>query len=647
MRPLAFLGRLPETTAEAMKAGAAAFREALDAKPQEDENFGLHGRRFIALIISAIFLVAIFLGTARVAWTNESVRIAFDAIIVVSLFVLLCFSARPHFESCELGPPISVSPAKAEIDEAVNDVATNYSTDAIRFLLDMLLSFPAYLSRANEQVELNGRKLIVDTVLQYRLNPFDSPAQQPAEADGDSPTTGHTANQQVAYRDPQNRGTVLVLLATAQRGLLFDGFHAEDADGRSLSILSQWEARALAAMTIRSLFYLARASSANPAGGSDLSNDDRRIMDNVIENAVCSVGGVSKHDRRSKNNLLAEHALASIGQLGADFDASWKTKIELICRTLASSYLIIAEAQVPEARNIVVRYRSQYSPERMNSSPYERRRAKLGLGPYTVDVPMTRAFHADSYHFELNAPAGQYVFSHHLEELGTRKPLRQEAMKIGERQQYVRLYHEDGRSNAHLYVRRHGAKFDLQKTEQSELRLPSFKSIVHLREVPPGTIGNVTTLAIATASITLFFALTLAGFSKSNSVADVPALILALPAFIASALGRNISSEMLNTASLMAVYGIRIVAFSSIASALIYVFEIQHPERIPAVTLSAFGHRLHTNVAWLALLLLLLTTLVFLSWEKRRQTRYYMLLLANAALATNMRSIYNGGINDE
>ncbi|KOX11774.1 hypothetical protein ADK66_06285 [Micromonospora sp. NRRL B-16802] len=426
-------------------------------------------------------------------------------------------------------------------------------------------------------------------------------------------------------------------MITARKGLLFDLVSAASSKGETIPALSQWEARGLTSLAIQSLFLLAHQETSGGKRPPILSPSDHEIMARAIV-AICRPAGprrlrTSADTARSGVDEV-DASIARISSLSGDISAAWRDKIVGICKALSRSYVVIVEVPAPETTNLVVRYSSLYSPERIHVSSYEKLRARLGLAPYTLDVPMTRALQADSYHFELVAPAGCYVFSHHLEALKSRRALRQSNFKLNDRQQYVRLHHEKGRSVAHLYVRRQGGRIDLRASAPEELDRWNFKSIIYLREVPPGVLGNAAMLAVLTAVIILFFTLTRAGMDGAASALGLPALVLALPAFVAGALGRGLDYERVGRTSLTAYFGLQSVVVLSLSGVLMYVLD--SAKELPSeVSLAlAFGdHVVHTDAVWLSLSLISLTLAIFLARQRQNATRYYVDMLERAAVS--------------
>jgi hypothetical protein len=603
---------------------------------RRNDIFKLTRGRLVVLITSALLFPSLFIAVVDMPWTNPAVHLIFGGVAVGSLVNIVLRRDKPDLRFVALGKPVPVPADRAEIEGAAKYVARTYDPYAIVCFVSLLLDLPRSLARVHDEVEPVGKLLRINTLLQYRLDVARRPRTEPATA-----AAARANDAQGASKPP-----VLIPLITARKGLLFDLIVARSSSGAALPALSQWEARGLTALAVESLFLLARQETTGDVGSNALNRADREIMTNVIT-AVCRVGGAKRRPQSQETAPTAEHRddgpqedpdLRRINDLSRDISPLWREKITSICAILARSYIVVAEVPPPNGANLVVSYNCSYSPERMNVTPYEQLRARLGLSPYTLDLPMTRALHADSYHFELTAPPGCYIFSHHLEALGGRDPLRQDDFKQNDRQPYVRLYHEEGRSIAHLYVRRQGARLDLVADKPQDLDLPDFKSIVHLREIPPGALGNAAILATLTAIGVLFFTLTRIGLEGSGGSVGLPALVLALPAFLAAALGRGLDHERVGRASLTAYFGLQLVTLVSLAGVLLYVLDSGRKLATEVdLRLSFANVTLHSDALWLSLSFGAAVLAVFLTRQRRNATKYYLAMLERTA-------VRNGGV---
>lgn len=654
--------------------------------------------RLLALTVIVVVLSSAYGAIVDLSWLPTGWRIVAILLAAIGVSYLLLFRELPNLDRNAPGKPIACTPSQDEIEQAAGYVGLKYSKAAIDSFLHLLIDLPVHLSRVDEEVEeILGRTLTVRTRLQYRM---DMSCQKLAStdkvngADVSSSTAG--MNQPPAASSPPNAEepdindvngkdgkTLLVPIISARKGQLFDRLMVNGPSGGKVPVLSQWEVWGLMWCAIATLFEFAQSRTLSKSANASVSQGtpthltkhDEEIMNDLITNAVCHVGGVRRLKnktsssrrrylrwaRRSKqpepldSNHLTErdNALKKVGQL--TFDPYWQDLIKQVCEMLASNYFLVAEVVKPDGVNLSVSYSCHYSPESMHMASYEQGRAKRGLYPCVIDIPMTRAFQSDSYHFELLAPSGQYVFSHELANRGTNEAAKQEEFKVSGVQQYVRIYHEEGRSVAHTYIRRQGRPKSILETMQppgaksgasrapSIPSAPDLKSVIRLREIPPGSLGSICILATLTALIILFFTLSRAGLDGSSSVGGAPALILAIPAFVASALGRGIDSERIGRSSLVSYFSLLCVGTLSFSAAMLYVWSASHAGTSRPDSLSLIGGQvtLSVDIPWLVLSIAAIGLVAFVWRERNNQTGYYLAIRRRMALDQLHRYAYN------
>jgi hypothetical protein len=100
-----------------------------------------------------------------------------------------------------------------------------------------------------------------------------------------------------------------------------------------------------------------------------------------------------------------------------------------------------------------------------------------------------------------------------------------------------------------------------------------------VREVPPGTLGRVVVLSAATTFLLIFMTLVQPDLLTHQSTGgagatDLPALLVGLPAFMASWLGYSLSEAAQVSTSMATRFGYRIVVFQSCASVFLYIAQI-------------------------------------------------------------------------
>lgn len=557
---------------------------------------------FLLVLGGALFFVA-FLPMGRTSpWSNIG---ALAAAVAVVIFHWTRTSDLSVAESA-LRPPDPRSISLRELALAEDYVDKNYTAGEIAYFVQLLTQLPDQLSRVNEEIRIDRQYTLSTTTLTFR-----------------GARSTDAAN-------------LLVPITRARKGLLFDQFEARDADGRLLPTLPQWQVYGLIIVTLRAI--LERAVKEATGRGSDedvLDENDRLILHQIVKNTACAllrVGG----DARGDEDREDEERLELIDTLPETrFSPTWKDAVRLLCRSLIRSYLIVVETAPAASEHLVLSYAHQISTERMATAGVSRLRAKYGLWPEEFDIPISWAFQTDSYHLTVVPPAsGVYVYDHHLEKLGSRQVLRQEDFGTN---WYMRLYYEEARPLAHLYVRRQGG--DVVPHESKSSKGPrqapknsDFKSIVRFREVPPGGLGPATTIALLTAVMVTYFALFRVGMTPhagagGGSNTDFAALILTVPALLAGAAGRGMSPDRLISASLTAFYGLWATISTSLAAVLLFILNSDRP--LPFEF--GVGGGWSFNAIWMALTAFSGCVYLHLRKRKNEERDYYQKCLNTAA----------------
>jgi hypothetical protein len=551
----------------------------------------------------------------------------FGMLALFAGFVLLHWTRRHNMSAdvIELGPPDPHSTTMIELARAEDYIDRTYRATEVAYFVKLVTQQPDYLNRVDEEVVISGRNVQFDTSLTFRgTRSIDRCA-----GDG-PPSTG-----------PASPG-MLMPISRARKGILYDRFRAVDARGHELSTLPQWHVHGLMVVAVRGLLERALAETTNSPIAAQLSPQDRLIMLQLVKNTACAV------IRPGAGPTADDDRLKIIGQLAdSRFSPEWKDKVRSFCRSLIRMYLIVVEVARPGGDHTTISYSYQMEAERMvlrrdpkDASKRDRirdrftepvRRAKHGLVPEVFDIAISMAFQSDSYHLTVLTTSNEsYVFDHHLERLDSQEPLLQKDFGPN---WYVRLYFEEGRSLAHLYIRRQAVA--VVPPRNSVERTPDFdfKSIVQFREVPPGGLGPAVTVALVTALMVTYFALFRTGIDPNrdllpgNTSSDFAVLILTVPALLAGAVGRGMSADRLVSVSLTAFYGLWVVITTSLAAVLLFILSAnrQLPLEVrilPNVTV---------NLMWILLAGFSICTYLHLRRRKNEERKYYMQCLERAA----------------
>lgn len=512
-----------------------------------------------------------------------------------------------------LGDPVPREISIVDLFRAESYVTRNYDLFAINYFAKLLAALPDYLTRVHDQATLEGRTLLSSTTLTFRGTQRD-------QRTGDWP-----------------RSPLLVPVVRAEKEKLFDKFCVTDSGNHELPTLPQWQVYGLVALVLRGLFE--QEASAGKEPGACLTAAEAEILLRIVKNSIARVS------ERGKEKERADDAFALLDQLDEQrFSEGWKVRVRSLCASLADTYLIVVEVPHPVGDSVVLRYSNTVAFERYASSRDTALRRKHGLLPNRIDIHHPWATSSDSYHFEMSAYQDTYVYDHHLEKMQGKKPLQQSDFGKMRGRWYVRLYYEEARTLAHLYLRRQ-EKGVVPGDERDGLSLPDsgdFKSVVEFREIPPGALANAVTVALVTSVVIAYFALFRIGIDPvsvrtgGHANQGVPALLLTLPAFLAAAVGRGLTTERMQISSLTAFYGLWTIAATALAAVLLYIVSATNV-LILEVSFDVGSSSVSFNLLWVLLTLASVGELLYLRKKKNEERAYFLDLLEKQALDGKMK----------
>jgi hypothetical protein len=156
---------------------------------------------------------------------------------------------------------------------------------------------------------------------------------------------------------------------------------------------------------------------------------------------------------------------------------------------------------------------------------------------------------------------------------------------------------------------------------------------VEFDEIPPGALGGACVVSAACAVLIWFFALTQPGLRGTLATpSDLPALLLAVPAFAATWIGQSVDRILRSSAS--AYIGLAISAVLSVASALLYVANSSQRSFYTIKNIVVF-HGLvglkNVDVSWFILALVASVVTAYLAEMLRDKVRSYMRALKNGS----------------
>lgn len=610
---------------------------------------------WVGLLVAA-FAVALgfFVPLAHISpWSNLTCLAGAAWLVVI--FLRKKNDPAQAVQANSLGKPIPLEISIVDLVRAESYVTHNYDLFAIKYFTKLLAALPDYLSRVDDQATLEGRTLLSFTTLTFRGIQQDPPIEPNLGPQAEL-KVGEGCEQDIAkfaaVQQPASdqRSPLIVPVVRAEKGQLFDKFCVTDSGKRELPTLPQWQVYGLVALVLRNLFEQeasARQGEELAETTAGLTAAESLILLQLVKNSIASILN------RDKSQEQIDAKLELLDQLdGRRFSADWKANIRSLCVSLMDTYLIVVEVPHVAGDSIVLRYSNTVPFERYASSPDTALRRKHGLLPNRIDIHHPWALSSDSYHFEMSSYQDTYVYDHHLEKMQGKTPLLQDDFKTPRGRWYVRLYYQEARTLAHLYIRRQGkgavpgdGREELQMAEASD-----FKSVVEFREIPPGALGNAVTVALVTSVVIAYFALFRIGIdpasvqSGGHANQGVPALLLTLPAFLAAAVGRGLTTERMLISSLTAFYGLWAIAATAMAAVLLYIVSATNVLLLE-VSLAFGPVVLDFNLFWVSLMLASVGELLYLRKKKNEERNYFLKLLEDQALDGDVKATNNTGGN--
>jgi hypothetical protein len=514
-----------------------------------------------------------------------------------------------------IGPEIADSPTIADITDAMQLASRKYSNEVLYLFQRMLQEPSRYLTRISETVEAGEGCLNLDVVMDYAFN--------------------DRTTEMVAKSGEQ---MILIPLIKLKKRIMLDNFDIRDADDKHVAPLLQEESNGLIATVITNLFRLAFMSDTPGEIGRKLTDAEERLRWSLI-NLACHVDRVNPAAKNAILSLLdttpansADPARVSVADPGkisaADSgkvnvaDPTILDSLRRFCDFWADHYLIVVEAELPRGSRLSMRY-GRTVPEYGRTADWnDRLRVRLGLSPFRYSIPLRLPFDAPSYHFSMLGVPGQYLAHESLIYTQTGKKVLATAFDHVAPQPALQARHDSGLPYSHLYMRGlHRAKVVDMSTR------------VEFDEIPPGALGGACVVSVASAILIWFFALTQPGLRGGlGSPSDLPALLLAVPAFAATWIGQSVDRILRSSSS--AYMGLATAAALSITSALLYVANSSRRSFDTIKNISLFhGHvsLKDVDISWFILAFVASVVAAYLAELLRDKVRSYMRALKHGS----------------
>jgi hypothetical protein len=600
------------------------------------EGIWLRQLSALAALLFALFST-VYLAVIQQPWTGVVFR-SCSALTAAAIIAVLALPRKVADRDGENAPGDSIG--SEDIKQSIDHVLESYGKVGVSSFCELLPNLPSYLSRIHEKVEIQGRLLRVSRTLQFRI--------------GDKLRKDYNPDN----RSPQS---LLVPLVIVQKGKMFDRLSVFDKNGHKVPIIGQWELHGLLALALDALLTQARrAPKVNGGAGQgrtpgSLVEDQQIIPGQDWCGHKDPAGFPNPHDPAPEDGyaelwmeLLTKVICANDSRAPADpigrgsgdeqilprilalphNDRRYLEHIETLCRRLATNTILVVEIPFPVERHVLLTYESLHEPHSGRFEASDKLRARFGQTPRILEIPMTGAFYADSYHLDVAAPRGSYVIDCRLKE----SAVHAEPMDtVIESNLYHSTRRDDSGSTAHVYFRRKGRHRQSMPTS-GKFSTPGLRSIVTLREIPPGAVGNAATLAWLTSMMVLFFALAGVKIGKEcGSAGSLAALFFAIPAFAGSTLGIGVDSDKIGRSLLSAHVGLRIMSIIAILSAMLYLYDVKQNHPTMATLHLSSARFVRTDLLWLPLLCISVMVAGYLSIEKANARRHYLGVLEKAS----------------
>jgi hypothetical protein len=514
-----------------------------------------------------------------------------------------------------IGPQVPDSPTIADITKAMQQASRKYS-DEVLYLFNRMLQEPSrHLTRVSETVEARESCLCLNVVMDYALN---------------DDTTKMVADS--------GEEMILIPLVKLKKRVMLDNFEIRDGDGRHVAPLLQEEANGLIASVITNLFRLAFLSDSPEEIGRKLTDAEERLRWSLI-NLACHVDSVTGDAKNAILSLLdatpvnaadpGKVAVADPGRVSAIdpgrvavADTSSLDSLRRFCDFWADHYLIIVEAELPKGSRLSMRY-TRTVPEYGRTGDWnDRLRVRLGLSPFRYSIPLNLPFEAPSYHFSMLGVPGQYLAHEELIDTQTDKQIQPPVFDGVSPQPALQGRLDSGLPYSHLYMR------GLHRAEVIDM-----STKVEFDEIPPGALGGACVVSVACAILIWFFALTQPGLRKTlASPSDLPAFLLAVPAFAATWIGQSVDRILRSSSS--AYVGLAVSAVLSISSALLYVANSNQRSFYTIKNVALFHGLVRlkdVDVSWFILALAASVVAAYLAELLRDKVRSYMRALKHGS----------------
>jgi hypothetical protein len=540
-------------------------------------------RTTLLILLPGALALLLAVSVASIAMLrNSAAYISFSCGLVLLAFVLTISikRGRRSFAGSLQRPLISTAPSVKYLKDAAHRVAEEYPAEVIKIFMETFAGQGSLL-QVEEKVDVGLAAIELERTAHFVV-PKDVRESVGADA------------------------LCLLCVAYLNKTVNRSEISLRQLNDESVRLVSMNETHGLIVLAVTALFNMAYGDS-----GSDLHRE--RIIETTrwaaLEVVISGLGGVE----------VVTRILKSLEKVTPE-NPAFADRLGPFLATLAHVTPIVVTSRV--SPRITIRYA-------MRLRVYQAVRSRKSLGAfrrrYIISLSGTQQSKEYTAHFQV--PDDQYISSYSLSDL-----------RSGGLISSLDLDEVHGES--HVEVTRLNSPSEVVVSSRNLHGMTNLAAELEVKEIPPGVLGRVTLLAGVAMLLIMFITLVQPGLLSQHSgqsgggaATDLPALLLALPAFVSSWLGYSLSDSTKISTPIAARIGYRMILVLSCASVLLYVAQIGGFLSNTITSIAFMPHIFilrHLSISWVVLLSAAALILSYLSISLRMELQAYRLYLRSS-----------------
>ncbi|MDP9795249.1 hypothetical protein J2S43_003761 [Catenuloplanes nepalensis] len=364
-----------------------------------------------------------------------------------------------------------------------------------------------------------------------------------------------------ARLDANGADQVLFPITVQPKGELSDNFSLVDGEGVSVPALTYREYLLLAASALRILVAAAYRLQVGETLPPEALRAERAALRDIVQ-------------RRVPDSTMSVAGAAALGELQAP-DPVHLTLARTFTQKLARHYAIVAVAssaadgrlRLTLSRTVIPTLHVSGGDSRAFAWIKGVARIMLGARPVALQIPLTMAGTAQSYHLLVRSEDGLYLGQQDCPDMSRFLADRNEHRAHDVPPPYYRFRRRLGQTYAHFYTR-----FFPEHTES----VPPPKLKVLFFETPPGSTFRALVAAMASAVLVWAVGIGISYGSVAELGTDAPAVLLAFPAVAAAWLGFDQPSRRLLEGTMTSRASLLLTAATSVMASALYILHRTH-----------------------------------------------------------------------